>query len=98
MEEGPEIDIEKMAELSRIRLTAEERAALKPQVAEILAFFEKLQEVDVTGIRPMAHPFESEPPLREDLPGEAWEPERALANAPAARDNQIVVPKVVEDA
>jgi aspartyl-tRNA(Asn)/glutamyl-tRNA(Gln) amidotransferase subunit C len=98
MEERPEVDIEKLATLSRIRLTEEEKAAYGAQLADILGFFQKLQEVDVTGIRPMAHPFEAEAPLREDVPAEPWNPERSLANAPASRDSQVVVPKVVEDA
>ena len=35
---------------------------------------------------------------REDIEGEPMSVEDALMNAPAKRDNQIVVPKVVDDA
>jgi aspartyl-tRNA(Asn)/glutamyl-tRNA(Gln) amidotransferase subunit C len=98
MQERPEVDIDKLAMLSRIQLTEEEKAAYSGQLADILGFFQKLQKVDVSGIAPMAHPFEAEAPLREDVPGEAWAPERSLQNAPAQRENQVVVPKVVEDA
>ena len=98
MEERPEVDIEKLAMLSRIQLSEEEKAAFADQLTDILGFFQKLQEVDVSGIQPMAHPFEAGAPLREDVPGVPWEPPRSLKNAPAQRDNQIVVPKVVEDA
>lgn len=98
MQERPEVDIEKLAMLSRIQLTDREKEAFSAQIAEILGFFQKLQEVEVAGIEPMAHPFEAAAPLREDERGAAWETQRSLANAPAVRDNQIVVPKVVEDA
>lgn len=98
MQDRPEIDIEKLAMLARIELSEEEKTALSAQVADILGFFQKLQEVDVSGITPMAHPFEAAAPLREDEAAESWKPERSLANAPASRDNQVVVPKVVEDA
>jgi aspartyl-tRNA(Asn)/glutamyl-tRNA(Gln) amidotransferase subunit C len=98
MQNRPEIDIEKLAALARIQLTDAEKAAFAEQVTDILGFFQQLQEVDVSGIAPMAHPFEADAPLREDVPAEPWPPARALANAPAARDNQVVVPKVVEDA
>lgn len=98
MQERPEVDIDKLAALSRIQLTEEEKAAYGSQVADILGFFQKLQEVDVSGIQPMAHPFEAEAPLREDVAGTPWQPERSLRNAPASRENQVVVPKVVEDA
>jgi len=98
MQERPEIDIDKLAMLSRIQLTEAEKTAFSAQVADILGFFQQLQEVDVTGIRPMAHPFEAEAPLREDVAAQSWPASRSLANAPASRDNQVVVPKVVEDA
>ena len=98
MQDRPEVDIEKLAMLSRIQLTEEEKAAYTSQVADILGFFQKLQEVDVTGITPMAHPFEAEAPLREDVAAKPWNPERSLLNAPASRDDQVIVPKVVEDA
>jgi aspartyl-tRNA(Asn)/glutamyl-tRNA(Gln) amidotransferase subunit C len=98
MQERPEVDIEKLAMLSRIQLTEEEKSAFSNQLADILGFFQKLQEVDVEGITPMAHPFDAEAPLREDTVAGSWAPERSLGNAPASRDNQVVVPKVVEDA
>ena len=98
MGDDASIDINKLADLSRIALTAEEMSVLAGQVTDILGFFRKLQEVDVEGIQPMAHPFEAEAPLREDIPVADWSPERSLANAPEEREAQIVVPKVVEDA
>lgn len=98
MEQNAPVDMEKLAMLARIRLTDAEKTAFSAQVTGILGFFQTLQSVDVTGIAPMAHPFEAEAPLRDDRPGEPWTAARALRNAPAARDDQIVVPKVVEDA
>lgn len=98
MQERPDIDIEKLAALARIHLSDEEKAAFAGQVSDILGFFQKLQEVDVEGIEPMSHPFDVAGPLREDVPVTPWEPARALKNAPAARHDQVVVPKVVEDA
>lgn len=98
MQEGPAIDIDQLSTLSRIQLTEEEKAAYAAQLSDILGFFRKLQEVDVSGTPPMAHPFEAGPTLREDMASTPWEPQRALRNAPATREDQIVVPKVVEDA
>jgi len=98
MQERPEIDIDKLSRLARIQLNAEEREAYSSQLSDILGFFQKLQAVDVEGILPMAHPFEVDASLREDVAGSPWDPSRSLSNAPAVRDNQVVVPKVVEDA
>lgn len=98
MQERPEIDIEKLCRLARLNLSPAEKEAFSGQLSDILGFFQKLQQVDVEGIPPMAHPFEVEAPLRDDIAAEPWEPARSLSNAPATRDNQVVVPKVVEDA
>lgn len=98
MQESSGVDIDKLARLSRIKLTDKEKTALSAQVADILGFFQKLQDVDVEGIAPMAHPFEAAAPLREDVPATPWEPGRALLNAPASRENQVCVPKVIDDA
>jgi len=98
MQERPEVDIDHLAALSRIHLSDEEKSAYAAQLSDILGFFQKLQEVDVTGISPMAHPFEMSPTLREDAASTPWEATRALRNAPVQRENQVVVPKVVEDA
>ncbi len=98
MQERPEVDIDKLSMLARIQLSEEEKEAYSAQLSDILGFFQKLQEVDVEGIPPMAHPFEVEASLREDVSVQPWEPARSLSNAPAVRENQVVVPKVVEDA
>ncbi len=98
MQERPEVDIDKLSMLARIQLSEEEKEAYSAQLSDILGFFQKLQEVDVEGIPPMAHPFEVEASLREDVSTQPWEPARSLSNAPAVRENQVVVPKVVEDA
>lgn len=92
------MDIDRLAQLARMTLSDEEKTSYAAQLRQILDYFEELQKVDVTGIEPMAHPYETSGLLREDKASEAWEPTRALGNGPCVRENQIVVPKVVEDA
>jgi aspartyl-tRNA(Asn)/glutamyl-tRNA(Gln) amidotransferase subunit C len=94
----PEIDIERLAALARLRLSDEEKTEFSQQLSQILGFFQQLQSIEVGEIAPMSHPFETDAPLREDDPSPGWSPQRALLNAPASRDNQLVVPKVIEDA
>jgi len=52
----------------------------------------------VDGVEPMAHAFAFDNVWQEDVPACGFAPEEALANAPAQRQQQIVVPKVVDDA
>lgn len=97
MSEKPVIDIEYVAELARLELSAPEKERLGAQLNDILGYFEKLNTVDVDGVEPMAHAHGVWNVWREgDAPGPVLEPAEALAAAPEQRDNQVVVPKVVE--
>ncbi len=86
----------KVAKLARIS-EAEER--LEPLAAElngIMAWIEQLGEVDTDGVEPMSSAVDLKLPMREDVVTEGGDPARVLANAPLARNNFFVVPKVVE--
>ncbi len=92
------INIDYVANLARIELTPEEKAAFSSQLGDILHYMDRLKTVDVEGVEPMAHAFSLTNVLGEDVPECGFSAEEALRNAPAQRDQQIVVPKVVEDA
>lgn len=92
------IDIDYVAKLARIELTEDEKAKYSAQLGQILEYFKKLSEVDVDGVEPSAHAHSIYNVWRDDIPTPAMSVEDALMNAPAKRDNQIVVPKVVDDA
>ncbi len=92
------IDIEYVARLARITLTPEEKAGFSAQLGQILDYMERLGKVDVEGIEPTAHAFAMENVWADDEAAEPFSVDEALRNAPAAREDQIVVPKVVEDA
>ena len=97
MSETPHIDIDYVANLARIELTDEEKAKLGSQLDDILGYFDKLNAVDVSGVEPMAHAHAVTNVWREsDQPGPVFDPEVLMQMAPESRDNQVVVPKVVE--
>jgi aspartyl-tRNA(Asn)/glutamyl-tRNA(Gln) amidotransferase subunit C len=98
MSETTHIDIDYVAKLSRLTLTDEEKKLFASQLEDILQHFEKLKEIDVDDEEPMAHPFPVFNVLGEDEASPTLTPEEALANAPKQRDQQLVVPKVVDDA
>lgn len=93
-----EIDIDYVAKLARIELTEEEKGKFSKQLGQILGYFKKLSAIDVSDVEPSAHAHAIYNVWREDIEGEPMSVEDALMNAPAKRDNQIVVPKVVDDA
>ena len=79
-------------------MSAEEKEKFSNQLGQILGYFQKLSEIDVSNVEPSAHAHAIYNVWREDAEGEPMRVEDALMNAPAKRDNQIVVPKVVDDA
>jgi aspartyl-tRNA(Asn)/glutamyl-tRNA(Gln) amidotransferase subunit C len=97
MSEKPHIDIDYVADLARIELTDKEKSTLSAQLADILGHFEKLSAVDVDGIEPMAHTQNIHNVWRPgDAPGATLKAQTLIEMAPEQRDNQVVVPKVVE--
>ena len=50
-----DFDVQYVARLARIELTAAEEPKLSEQLGHILGYIEKLKEVDVSQVEPMAH-------------------------------------------
>jgi aspartyl-tRNA(Asn)/glutamyl-tRNA(Gln) amidotransferase subunit C len=90
------LNIDYLANLARLDLTAGEKQQFAQQLGDILHYVEKLNEVDVTGVEPMAHASPVYNVWSEDVARPGLPVEPALRNAPEQRDQQIVVPKVVE--
>ncbi|NDC74765.1 Asp-tRNA(Asn)/Glu-tRNA(Gln) amidotransferase subunit GatC [bacterium] len=93
---APHIDIDHLAMLSRLALTDAEKTKLTTQLGDILGYIEQLQQVNVDGVEPTAHATPIFNVLQADEPRPGLSVEDALRNAPAQRDNMIVVPRVVE--
>lgn len=90
------IDLDRIANLARIALSEEEKQNLRKRLEEMLVFFETIEKVDVSQVEPMAHAFATYNVWEPDEPTLPFTPEQALANAPATKDHQILVPKVIE--
>jgi aspartyl-tRNA(Asn)/glutamyl-tRNA(Gln) amidotransferase subunit C len=88
--------VRKIAELARLELTEEEVQKYATQLSNILAYIEKLNELDVSSIEPTAHAVSVPTPFREDAVtshGEKKEP--ALKQAPDRDGDFFRVPKVL---
>jgi len=96
MSDRPDLDIEHLARLARLALTPEEKARFADQLGAVVGHFHALAQADVTGIEPTAHPWPVENVWDDDGPRPGLPAEVALRLAPAARDGQFSVPRVVE--
>jgi aspartyl-tRNA(Asn)/glutamyl-tRNA(Gln) amidotransferase subunit C len=91
-----EIDVKYVAHLARLSLSAEEEQKLGAQLGNILDYIEKLKEVDVSGVEPMAHAFPLVNVTRSDEIRPSIPNEDALRNAPAPANGLFIVPRIVE--
>lgn len=91
-----DFNVDYLAQLARLALTAEEKAEFAAQLGDVLHHIEQLAKVDVTGIEPTAHAFAVENVWDADVPRAGLSVAHALRNAPAQREAMISVPKVVE--
>ncbi len=84
-----------VAELARLSLGPEEIELFTRQLNDILAYVEKLQELDTAGVTPLAHVIPVCNAFREDEVREGLPLEEALANAPAREEGSFLVPRVI---
>jgi aspartyl-tRNA(Asn)/glutamyl-tRNA(Gln) amidotransferase subunit C len=96
MSDSTHMDVSYVANLARIQLTEEETKLFQGQLDQVLEYVEQLNELDVSGVRPTAHAVPQMNVFRKDEPGVSFENETVTANAPAARDGQVLVPKINE--
>ncbi len=89
-------DVAQVALLARLRLSPDELDDFTGQLTKIVGFVEQLNELDTTGVEPLAHGVELRNVFREDKLGPALPREAALANAPARSDDSFLVPAVLE--
>ncbi len=87
--------VEKIATLSRLKFKEEEVEKFRTQLNNILAYVDKLAEVDTDNVEPVFHAFESKNVFREDVVKPSLSNELAVKNAPNAEDGAFIVPKVV---
>lgn len=87
-------EIERIAKLARIAVTPEETVQIAGELAQIMNYVEKLQQVDITGVEPTDQVTGLVDVWREDIVKPSMDRELLLQNAPSQRDGYIVVKRV----
>jgi aspartyl-tRNA(Asn)/glutamyl-tRNA(Gln) amidotransferase subunit C len=91
-----EFDVRYTAKLARLKLSEEEIAKFQAQLSKVLAYVEKLEQVDVSGVEPTAHTNPVYNVFRADEPCQWFDAETALSNAPRQANQLFIVTKVIE--
>jgi len=89
--------LEKIAKLAKLEFQGEEKEKIKEDLNKILAFVEKLNEIDTDGVEPLKYINEGEKAfLRPDVAETVISQEDALKNAPDKDTDYFRVPKVIK--
>ena len=85
-----------VARLARLELTTAEEERMRADMAEMLAYVDKLGELDTSAVAPTAQVGEAGTPMRDDEMTNRPAADAMLANAPARDRNYFKVPKIIE--
>jgi len=93
-------DVNRIAVLARLDLSAAERAAMLSQLNGFFGIVEQMSAVDTSGVEPLYTPLSAVQSvslrLRDDVVTETDQRALNQASAPLVEDGLYLVPKVVE--
>jgi aspartyl-tRNA(Asn)/glutamyl-tRNA(Gln) amidotransferase subunit C len=88
-------EVERIARLARIGLTADEAATMSQELGRIIEFVEQLGKVDTTSVKPTDQVTGLVDVTRPDIVRPSMPRDALLAIAPASRDGYIEVKRVL---
>ena len=94
-----EADVAKIAQLAHLELEDHELKTFTPQMAQIVAYIEQLNELDTSNVAPATGGFTPEGETTRNDRGDEIQPplgqSRALDQAPDAHSGHFRVPKIL---
>ena len=88
--------INKLAHLSRLEFSQQEKHEIRNDLQQMLSFIDKLNELDTTGVEPLLHMTANKNIFRSDeVKGEIGR-EQVFRNAPLHDNEFFKVPKVIK--
>jgi len=89
-------DVEYVAGLAQLTLDEATKERLVGEMGDILAYMDKLNELDTTGIEATTHVLEMTNVYRDDEVRPSLDREAALQNAPKTNGEYFLVPKILD--
>jgi len=90
-----EEQVRHVALLARLALSDEQVARLREDLNSILGHIDAIQQLDLEGVEPTAHPLDVVNVMREDCVKPGLSREDALLNAPETDGTAFVIPQIV---
>ena len=88
--------IEYVGILAKLELSEEEKEQAKTDMASMLDYIDKLNELDTKDVEPMSHVFPLHNVFREDVVTNGDDRDRILKNAPEEKNGMFQAPKTFE--
>lgn len=89
--------VEEVAHLARLEFTEEGKADILNDMNRMLAFVDKLNEMDTDGVEALIYMTDEVNVMREDEPKITLTQKEALKNAPKKDSDYFKVPKVIDN-
>lgn len=89
-------EVQWVAHLARLQLTETELETMTRQLSAIVAYVDQLQQLDTSGVEPMAHALAIHNIFRADEEAPSLPVSDALSNAPDRRGDFYSVPAVLD--
>lgn len=88
--------VDNLAQLSRLHFEDEAKESIRTDLEKMVAFVEKLREVDTTGVEPLLFISDAANVLREDIVQGSVSRTEALSNSPVNDPVFFKVPTVIK--
>lgn len=89
--------VRKVAKLARLALSDEQVRLYQGQLSAVLGYVERLRELKLDGVDPLANVGETVNRFRDDVPGAMLPNEALMRIAPESMPPFVKVPKVIGD-
>lgn len=88
--------IEYVGILAKLELGEQEKEQAKTDMASMLDYIDKLNELDTEGVEPMSHVFPVNNVFRDDVVTNGDDRDNILKNAPEEKNRMFNVPKTFD--
>jgi aspartyl-tRNA(Asn)/glutamyl-tRNA(Gln) amidotransferase subunit C len=88
--------VNKLASLARLRFNETEKESIKNDLQKMIAFVQKMEEVDTTGVEPLQHMSSRTNVWRQDEVKGSCSKQQALQNAATHNNNFFMVPAMIK--
>jgi aspartyl-tRNA(Asn)/glutamyl-tRNA(Gln) amidotransferase subunit C len=87
--------VDKLADLAKLEFDESEKKEIINDLNRIVAFVEKLNELDTSNVEPLIYLSEDTNVMRDDVVKQEITQQEALKNVPVKDSDYIKVPKVI---